>query len=45
MTQRRVLLMAHPSRPEALEVAMGVADKLAQADIEARLPALAPALP
>ena len=39
MTQRRVLLMAHPSRPEALEVAMGVADKLAQADIEVRLPA------
>ncbi|GAA8849622.1 NAD kinase [Helicobacter pylori] len=39
MTPRRVLLMAHPSRPEALEVAMGVADKLAQAGIEVRLPA------
>lgn len=39
MTPRRVLLMAHPSRPEALEVAMGVADKLAQSGIEVRLPA------
>ncbi|CAM4116291.1 NAD kinase [Janibacter anophelis] len=38
-TRRRVLLLAHPGRPEALEVAMGVADRLAEAGIEVRLPA------
>ena len=38
-TPRRVLLLAHPGRPEALEVAMGVADRLTEAGIEVRLPA------
>lgn len=38
-TQRRVLLLAHPGRPEALEVAMGVAERLSEAGIEVRLPA------
>jgi len=36
---RRVLLMTHPSRPEALEVAIGVAERLAEAGIEVRVPA------
>lgn len=36
---RRVLLLAHPGRPEALEVALGVADRLSAAGIEVRLPA------
>ncbi|WP_068258565.1 NAD kinase [Janibacter limosus] len=38
-TPRRVLLLAHPGRAEALEVALGVADRLAEAGIEVRLPA------
>ena len=38
-TRRRVLLLAHPGRPEALEVAIGVADRLTEAGIEVRLPA------
>ncbi|WP_338747897.1 NAD kinase [Janibacter alittae] len=37
--QRRVLLMTHPGRPEALEVAIGVAERLAEAGIEVRVPA------
>lgn len=37
--QRRVLLLAHPGRAEALEVAVGVAERLADAGIEVRLPA------
>lgn len=37
--QRRVLLLVHPGRPEALEVAIGVANRLTSADIEVRLPA------
>ena len=36
---RRVLLMTHPGRPEALEVAIGVAERLADAGIEVRIPA------
>lgn len=38
-TPRRVLLLAHPGRAEALEVALGVADRLTEAGIEVRLPA------
>lgn len=37
--QRRVLLLVHPGRPEALEVAIGVANRLTSAGIEVRLPA------
>lgn len=37
--QRQVLLMTHPGRPEALEVAIRVAEQLAEADIRVRVPA------
>lgn len=37
--QRQVLLMTHPGRPEALEVAIGVAERLSEAGIHVRLPA------
>ncbi len=37
--QRRVLLMTHPGRPEALEVAIGVAERLTDAGIEVQVPA------
>ena len=37
--RRRVLLMTHPGRPEALDVAIGVAERLAEAGIEVRIPA------
>ncbi len=37
--QRRVLLLTHPGRPEALDVAIGVAERLTEAGIEVRVPA------
>lgn len=37
--RRQVLLLAHPARPEALEVAIGVAERLSAAGIQVRLPA------
>lgn len=37
--QRQVLLMTHPQRPEALEVAVGVAERLAEAGLQVRIPA------
>ncbi|HBO53684.1 NAD kinase [Janibacter terrae] len=36
---RQVLLLAHPARPEALEVAIGVAERLSAEGIQVRLPA------
>lgn len=37
--ERHVLLSTHPGRPEALEVAIGVAERLAEAGIGVRVPA------
>ncbi|MGO1167690.1 MAG: NAD kinase [Janibacter sp.] len=37
--ERQVLLMTHPERPEALEVAIGVAERLTEEGIRVRIPA------